>query len=104
MANKIKIPFLGKVVAKSVMRGAYVGVSGNTSQLAKVRKQIEAHNAKLAADQRVAFAEEMPEFGPNAVIYSGVEAEDALDDLLENPADGEEAVTERLHRNKKLHP
>lgn len=49
-------------------------------------------------DPRAAFAEEMPEFGPNAVIYGEEDIQAVLGELLTNkPAiGGEEEVTRRL--------
>lgn len=47
---------------------------------------------------RQKFAEDMPAFGPNAVVYNSPEALTILDDLLgDNPAaGGEEEVSRRL--------
>lgn len=49
-------------------------------------------------DARQKFAEDMPVFGPNAVVYNSPKALAILDSLLgDNPAvDGEEEVSRRL--------
>lgn len=51
-----------------------------------------------SADPRSDWAEQMPEFGPDTIIYEGDEARSAIADILDGSpvAGGEEEVTRRL--------